>query len=79
MRQRATNKEAMEQKSATRCYNCGEARHIATKCTKSKREKRACYTCGKMGHQIKECSEKEKKDKKPSEQVRNVIEKNIKR
>jgi len=49
-RQRATNKKAMEQKSTTRCYNCGEAGHIATKGTKSKREKGVCYTCGKMGH-----------------------------
>jgi len=71
-RQRTTNKEMMEQK--TRYYNCGEAGHIA-KCTKPKREKRACYTCGKIRHQIKEYPEREKKDKKPSEQILNVIEK----
>lgn len=64
--QRAGKQEAVEQKSATRCYNCGETGHIASKCTKPKREKGACYTCGKMGHQVKECSEKEKKSKKSS-------------
>jgi len=72
-KQHATSKEMMQQK--TRCYNCGEAGHIATKCTKPKQEKGACYTCGKMGHQIKECPEKEKKDKKLSEQVLNVTKK----
>lgn len=73
--QRASKQEAMEQKSATRCYNCGETGHIASKCTKPKREKGACYTCGKMGHQVKECPEKEKKSKKSSDQVLNVAEK----
>jgi len=72
-KQHTTSKEMMQQK--TRCYNCGEAGHIATKCTKPKQKKGACYTCGKMGHQMKECPEKEKKDKKPSEQVLNVTKK----
>lgn len=65
----------MEQKSATRCYNCGKTGHIALKCIKPKREKGVCYTCGKMGHQVKKCPEKEKKSKKFSDQVLNVAEK----
>jgi len=73
--QRTGKQEAVEQKGATRCYNCGETGHVASKCTKPKREKGACYTCGKMGHQVKECPEKEKKSKKSSDQILNVVEK----
>lgn len=69
---RAYKHGAAEQKNVTRCYNCGEAGHIATRCAKPKREKGACYMCGKMGHQVKECPENERKDKKPDEQILNV-------
>lgn len=50
---RACKQEAVEKENATRCYNCGETGHIATKCTKPKWEKGACYICGKNGISIK--------------------------
>lgn len=38
-----------------RCYNCNESGHIATGCTKPRRERGTCYKCGRPGHLATYC------------------------
>ncbi|KAG7196467.1 hypothetical protein KM043_016076 [Ampulex compressa] len=71
----AYKQESVGQRKESRCYNCGEEGHIATRLTKPKTNQGACYTYGKIDHEIKECPDRNKGNKKLSEQVFNVTEK----
>lgn len=42
-----------------KCYNCNEDGHLATNCTKPKRERGSCYKCGELGHKVNQCKSSE--------------------
>lgn len=39
----------------TRCYNCNDMGHIATKCPRLRRDRGSCYICGSLEHQRALC------------------------
>ena len=49
------NGETKSTRTNDRCYNCGKAGHIASKCRDEKRPAGSCFKCASLEHKIRDC------------------------